>query len=270
MRTMTWGLTGALLVAFLVSSGFRSCVPIEPAAPVCCASAADCGGDQVCVGTTPDPTNGACAPRPAPGECYTADDCWSDATCVGARPCGCDVNCPPQLGDCTPWATSQCCVRDADCGDGLVCRGHMPGISRGVCTHRPPVGRCFGDADCPGGRCEDGFVCGCDIDCDDWGHVGSCAAAPGCRASDDCGVDDYCAFDGSRSCCLPNTDCDAEFPPCEGVCRRHPCESEENLLCFCIEPDCDPNGVAVIRDGCWICVDAATCAPSDELPAFCG
>jgi hypothetical protein len=94
--------------------------------------------------------------------------------------------------------------------------------------------------------------------------VGTCAAETPCEYDAQCQQDEECVFDQLGGCCLPDQVCLAIYAPCQGRCAPHGCATEPQLACFCVRPDCANLGVAVIRNGCWVCVDRTTCEP---LPA---
>lgn len=83
--------------------------------------------------------------------------------------------------------------------------------------------------------------------CRPWGE-------PGCRVDADCQEGEYCESCASGSC-----------PMCEDCvpdCRPHPCATGESVLCDVVRPECGSQGVAIVKDGCWLCVDARTCEPN--------
>ena len=52
---------------------------------------------------------------------------------------------------------------------------------------------------------------------------------------------------------------------CLAACVPHGCDTEMDLMCWCARPDCGDNAVAIIFEGCWICVYFETCEPTGEI-----
>jgi hypothetical protein len=75
-----------------------------------------------------------------------------------------------------------------------------------------------------------------------------------CSGDLDCDLDEYCG--GCFSSC---DGCD----DCRFACVPLPCASEDVLRCRCARPECG-SATAVVRDGCWVCVDPGTCEPIDD------
>ncbi|MBU1221011.1 hypothetical protein KKF34_19975 [Myxococcota bacterium] len=75
-----------------------------------------------------------------------------------------------------------------------------------------------------------------------------------CESDAECGVDSWCNPCGGASC--------PGCTDCVGACTAHSCETQpiEELQCNALRPECGENGLAIIRDGCWVCVDSVTCA----------
>jgi len=239
-----------------------------------CERDADCPADARCdpCGTAACPDCDACAAACTPHRCETA----LEAACDMERP------------DCEDGQVAV--VRDACwvCVELRTCEPPPPGAlceaADGYCEHF--VERCrlnFHDGpamDCPGGRsakcclpgrdrrCDDGtelrcdelqprcgefdilairegcWVCANPATCRPWGE-------PGCDGDMACGPSEWCDPCGTSGCPLCEN--------CVAACRPHGCASEADLMCWCARPECGDRGVAVIRDGCWICVDAETC-----------
>ncbi|MBU1536986.1 hypothetical protein KKF84_16805 [Myxococcota bacterium] len=79
-----------------------------------------------------------------------------------------------------------------------------------------------------------------------------------CTGDVDCDADEWCNECGAASC--PGcTDCVA-------VCQQHSCETEDQANCYMIRPECGYDGVAVVRDGCWVCVMRSNC---EEMGGIC-
>lgn len=83
--------------------------------------------------------------------------------------------------------------------------------------------------------------------CRPWGE-------PGCATDADCPADAWCD-DCAHGSCPACEDCVAD-------CRPHGCPTDPEPACDEARPVCGPAGVAVVADGCWICVDRATCEPA--------
>ncbi len=84
------------------------------------------------------------------------------------------------------------------------------------------------------------------VTCRPWGE-------PGCETNADCGPEAWCNGCATGSC-----------PFCEDCvagCTPHDCDSEPEPACDEERPDCADGEFSVVRGGCWICVDAATCEP---------
>ncbi len=75
-----------------------------------------------------------------------------------------------------------------------------------------------------------------------------------CRTDQDCANDEWCNGCGSSSC----PDCD----DCVSVCEPARCESDSVLTCRCARPTCPAGATSIVRDGCWVCVNAFTCEPT--------
>jgi len=75
-----------------------------------------------------------------------------------------------------------------------------------------------------------------------------------CSGDLECDLDEYCG--GCFSSC---DGCD----DCRFACVPLPCASEDVLRCRCARPECG-SATAVVRDGCWVCVDPGTCEPIDD------
>ena len=81
--------------------------------------------------------------------------------------------------------------------------------------------------------------------------------APGprfCSSDMECNLDEYCGG------CVSSCDgCD----DCRFACQPLTCASEDTLTCRCARPECG-QGTAIVRDGCWVCVDPNTCEDIDD------
>lgn len=88
------------------------------------------------------------------------------------------------------------------------------------------------------------YICVNPATCRPWG-------IPGCERDAECDIIDYCNPCGTSSC-----------PYCEDcvpACTPHGCPTETVLTCLMERPDCEDDGVAVVEDGCWLCVDLGSC-----------
>lgn len=148
------------------------------------------------------------------------------------------------------------CIVNEDCDAADYC-SHP----NGECEPGAPTGVCV-----PRGECEpvDGLVCGCDgqtyaSPCEasaagvNLADIGACPSSPGCATDVDCGPDDRCDPCAHGSCPA----CD----DCVAECVPHNCQSENQPACNAIRPMCAEGETAVVRDGCWLCVELATCEP---------
>ncbi len=123
-------------------------------------------------------------------------------------------------------------VHDDRCDDG----------TEPLCEMVPPVCDDQWEILAYQGNC---YVCVNPTTCVPWGE-------PGCRDDRDCDVTKRCDSCATGSCpmCLD----------CVAGCVPHGCPTEDEPLCNMIRPLCD-GGVAVVRDGCWVCVGLGACAP---------
>ncbi len=196
-----------------------------------CTSDGDCAPDRYC-----DPC--------ARGSCPGCEDCVPD--CL---PHGCETETEPICNmlrpDCEPGQVAV--VRDGCwvCVDRLTCQpardtscddGTEP-----ICLMEPPVCDPYSEILAVQQEC---WECVNPMTCLPWGE-------PGCEDDDWCPPDQECDSCATSSC----PDCD----DCLAACVPHGCPTEEDLLCWCARPDCGPDAVSVIYDGCWICVDRLTC-----------
>lgn len=89
------------------------------------------------------------------------------------------------------------------------------------------------------------WVCVNAITCRPWGEPG-CASDQTCAPTERC---DPCATGSCPFC-----------EDCVAGCEAHGCPTETTLTCRCVRPDCGEGNVAVIDEGCWICVSLGSCA----------
>lgn len=256
--------------------------PVVCSGEVCTEEGATCcpgcfGGESHCSG--PD---GVCPPIDCPRDCTNDADCGAGAQCCF----GCD---PAGLGTCVPAGTScgdpdpsacEPCGDDVCGADEQCCPGGCPGIADNC---QPADSMCI-VPDCPAPTCEpmraygqgdcdavlgvrwNGAYCegisGCDcvgVDCgriypnmsDCESYHGSCSPEPGCTSDLDCPESMYCNGCARGSCpaCLD----------CAPDCVPNPCGHEGEPVCDESRPECGTSGVAIVKDGCWVCVDPNTC-----------
>ncbi len=214
--------------------------------------------------------------------CYA---CVNPATCVpwGTPACSQDADC--LLDDfCDPCGSSSC----PSCKDCVPACGHHGCDTEAVVScgmARPECGEngvavvvdgcweCLSLESCEpmrNDRCDDGSVPTCEMMtpvCEDWEILAyqndcyrcvnpqSCVpwGEAGCRTDLDCKLREFCNPCGTSSCpsCLD----------CMPACARHECETDGygQLNCESERPDCGAEGTAVIRNGCWVCVNVGSC-----------
>ncbi len=154
-------------------------------------------------------------------------DCLNDRYCgpCGIWTCPCD---PDEDPSCSP----HCLPNPCHDGSDPICPSPPPGCTEyEVLTVRGGCWACLNIETCM-----------------PWGE-------PGCAGDSDCVPAMYCDDCASSSC-----------PGCEDCvagCLEHGCPTEDEALCDMMRPDCGPGGVGVVRDGCWVCVDMATCEVID-------
>ncbi|PKN56096.1 MAG: hypothetical protein CVU56_17820 [Deltaproteobacteria bacterium HGW-Deltaproteobacteria-14] len=141
-----------------------------PVSPACCGDDDDCPSGYAC-GGAPGSEDGVCKSGVSleAGQCWGQAHCGAGQWCLGAWVCPCDADCDgeDEPGTCVDMPAG-CCVDDAGCDDGRVCRG-VSGSTPGRCVADPNGGECLGDAaccwaddDCPGSSsCQGASVCGC-------------------------------------------------------------------------------------------------------------
>ena len=282
-------------VACYDSNGACPPVACPPPPPTCEDTNACAEGQRCCPGCLGDHIcadgDGPCPVLRCPPPPVTCDsvDCPDDSQCCercgGAPfcfPAGemCPVPvCPP------PPPPAERCEDGSTCADGLQCcagcdnsyfcasaAGECPQV---LCPVPPPnpstcpaqeargVGFCaafFGYA-WNGRSCVGLSGCSCEgDDCDStYDSPEACERAhyhcPGCSADFMCETNEYCDGCAHGSC----PECD----DCVADCVRHDCRTEERPTCRALRPDCGDAGVAVVRDGCWLCVDRRTCEPQN-------
>jgi hypothetical protein len=205
----------------------------------------------------------------------------SDGVDTVGRPCSSDLQCAPSEY-CDPCAGSSCptctdcialcmphgCATEAEplcnmlrpvCGEGAVSvvrdgcwicvdrttceQVHDPSCDDGTEPSCPMVPPDCGEAEILAYQ-QSCYVCVNPATCLPWGE-------PGCEIDMDCSPETYCDFCGTSSC--------PGCRDCVAACIPHNCPTEPEALCTMIRPDCGDEGVAVVRDGCWVCVDMGSC-----------
>ncbi|HOU54710.1 MAG TPA: hypothetical protein PLQ97_12340 [Myxococcota bacterium] len=194
--------------------------------------------------------DGACGCGPKYGSCAADRDClgqvwpvrcatqgghWDciEGACepICGNPCG-DGFCDREQGEDPSSCSQDCPPRDVHCDDG----------TEPLCEMIPP-------------RCNEWeilayqnscYVCVNPATCRPWGE-------PGCAGDADCRADQWCSPCGTSSCPL----CDNCLP----ACVAHGCPTDPVADCAMVRPDCGQGAVAVIQNGCWVCVDRSTCLP---------
>lgn len=213
--------------------------------------------------------------------------CDTDAECpneMWCNPCG-TSSCPGCL-DCVSACSLHGCGTEPEalcdtvrpeCGDGataIVRDGCWQCVTLDACS--PVVGpRCATDNDCPLAHTCEGGVCadsGCITQPEDsvlclairpTCEEGSVAIARGgcwqcveiatcdrfgnpCTSDDECPAGGWCGCPGDLDCFVD-------------TCIETDCMTELWPTCRLARPDCGDNGVAIVIDGCWECVDRDTC-----------
>lgn len=225
----------------------------------------DCGPEEilahqnecyVCVNPT------TCQPWGQPG-------CAGDIDCDAADYCNpCGASSCPDCDDCLPACTPHGCPTETE----LLCFGMRPECGEaGVAVLEDGCWVCKDMATCQEARdeqCDDGTAPLCNMlppDCledEILAHQDSCYVCvnpatchpwgePGCAADADCAPEDACDPCGTSSC----IDCD----DCMAACMPHGCPTESEPMCYMLRPECEAGEVAVVADGCWVCVDELTC-----------
>jgi hypothetical protein len=212
--------------------------------PTCIAS--DCQQEDHRAGKCKGDVDG-CTCQAKYGSCVTDHDCleftWpircaGQWNCINEQcqpecggPCG-DTVCDISTGEDSTTCSADCPVRDAHCDDG----------TDPICDRMPPVCTEFEIF----AYQENCYVCVNAATCKQWGEAG-------CSKDPDCKITEWCSPCGTSSCPL----CDNCLP----ACAAHGCPTEELALCNTVRPDCGEGNIAIIRDGCWVCVDMVTCVP---------
>ncbi len=215
--------------------------------------------------------------------CVNPDNCdpWKETECESDRDCSaayyceeCSMSSCPDCEDCIAGCWPHLCETEYE----LLCDMERPAcgdegasvIRDGcwICVNRDSCEPINGEHD---PSCDDGSEPLCDMvepvcdgheilayrnscylcvnpaTCEPWG-------VPNCAGDTDCPVDQWCNGCGSSSCPI--------CADCVAACVPHGCETQPEATCDMARPDCGASGVAVIRDGCWICVNRSTCQPT--------
>jgi hypothetical protein len=225
-----------------------------------------------CVGNT-------CTPQGGPGYycqdsnqcaagCYcdlkqgdsTYGTCVESGFCTSSTQCQAGYHCDGR-GSCVPDSNPGGCTSSNDCPTGEYCD-----TTTNTCALSTTCGT--GDKACPTGyqcdsrgtcvpvACTDSTMCASGCYCDTTAgdpNYGQCVETGYCTASNQCPSGYYC--DTTRSTCLPGTD--PNLPSCAGTI---------DPSCTTGQPQCQPDQVPTILNGCWTgqCVAIASCtaAPS--------
>ena len=187
----------------------------------------------------------------AAGDCVEPESCTAPEDCLAGRLC--------HEGACV-----DACLGDGDCGDGLRCDPEA-----GVCVDDD---RCMSDADCPGGRCEQGAcVAPCAADacpglqtCDP--GTGACIEPDVCADDIDC-LDLRICLDGTcASPCAEDSECPGAQTCVEGECAE-PATCTGDLDCttdrLCVGGACQAPCGRVDCDGAQVCGGDGRCAEAD-------
>lgn len=130
----------------------------------------------------------------------------------------------------------------------------------------PDTGECTdGDVTTAEVFCEDGTIGNIVCECD--GGTWTCSPDPcepgplPCESDSECSALDYCDDCATSSC----PDCD----DCVTGCLPHDCPTEPEATCRMLRPDCAIGEVAIVEEGCWICVNRRTCEPTGGTLSDC-
>jgi len=262
-----------------------TCPAIDCPPPGTCPDGTECGDASLCCPgchgeyfCSPSPTAG-CPDIACPPLCGD-DECDGDSLCCEGCP-GDEPFCAPPGEMCPAITCPGTC--DGLCEAGQTCCSTCEGrpfCSDGPCPATPcPEPGCEdqdarGEGACLlalgyawyGGDCYGLGGCECvGADCDSLyatydacieAHAGCFTGEPGCSTDAECPTTGYCNGCAHGSCPF----CD----DCVADCVPHRCPTEAEVECRMGRPDCGDNGVAVARDGCWLCVDRESCEPIED------
>jgi len=165
----------------------KTCDVTEPEDGTC-SNSFDCGVEEYCAGNGMCLANGACEDVK---DCSNADNLFPIISCMGTIFCE-EGMCGKTCGESQVF---QCMSSFDDCGMDEYCAGNGLCLANGTCEQAEDCSNednSFISIDCIGTTfCEDGM---CGKTCDSF-----------CSTSDDCGMEEYCASDGT---CLPFMACD--------------------------------------------------------------
>lgn len=214
-----------------------------------CTSDEDCSayGTECCFGCDPGETVGRCNRGDSPCPPTSCPTCGRHEVCGAHEQC-CPGACPGYRDSCQP-ADSMCIVPDCPAPTCEPMRAYGQGECDAELGVRWNGAYCEGisGCDCVGVDC--GRIYGSMSECE--GYHGSCSPEPGCTSDLDCPESMYCNGCARGSCpaCLD----------CAPDCVPNPCGHEGEPVCDESRPECGTSGVAIVKDGCWVCVDPNTC-----------
>lgn len=277
----------------------------DPCGTSSCPRCDDCVAACAPHGCPTEPRAECDLPRPECAEGQVAiinDGCWlcvDEQTCRPPEPTECEAAggrcglvqrpCPDGFSaggalGCPGGRSAQCCLPD-ECREGDERRFECPGGEQvDWCRCREGRWSCIRspETQCRDTQCDDGTVPVCDLippvcgEFEIFAHQDDCYrcvnpvtclpwGAAGCREDRQCPPDEACDPCATSSCPL----CE----DCVAACQPHGCPTEGQLECRCVRPQCERGQVAVILDGCWVCVTEDTCRPvargcDEELPGL--
>ncbi len=169
-----------------------------------------------------------CTPDP----CEEPTPCRQDAECSTAEYCDdCATSSCPDCEDCVAGCMPHGCPTE----DSVTCRILRPDCGdSGVAV---AVDGCW--------ECVDSNTCERAVEPSDCERSGGT-----CFDSGECPED----WDRIRSSCGTRAACCVEPEPVAGEC-----DDGTELVCFMAEPRCEDSEIIAIQDGCWVCVNPATC-----------
>lgn len=231
-----------------------SCGIGPPPQPECCHLDAQCGAGKTCAKPLAQSALGICVDADKPPVCWDETECAQGEVCEGAMTCPCGSECKNLApGKCAPQ--DGCCLEDAECGGGSVCRKpDGSGETYGRCMWELDEGMCWSSDDCGGGQaCVDAFYCPCYQLCGAPDIPGTCQDLPGGCCVDDAG-------------CPEGQQCEANGPSLPGTCKADPDgpECPFDAQCCWTKDDC---GKGQLCQGASVCGCLALCPTcGDCLP----
>ncbi len=172
----------------------------------------------------------------------------------------------PDAGDDVPFEPPTPCDDDSECAPAEVCvpcagpscegcKDCVQGCAPHACPTEPQPACDQGRPDCGEGALavvRDGcWVCVDGMTCED----DPTPPPVRCQVDAECPATDYCDPCAGSSC----PECD----DCLAGCLPHACETQPEAACDEGRPNCGDGNLAVVRDGCWVCVDRRTCRPAN-------